>query len=126
MKMVKQIEAFHAKFNLSEPGEPRLLSADVAKFRIVCLKEEIAEFEEAVANQDLAGAFDALIDLAYFTLGTAHVMNLPWEEGWDRVHDANMAKVRAARPADSKRGSGFDVVKPSGWTPPILDDLVKR
>ena len=87
--------------------------------------EEIAEFEEAIEKGDLPGAFDALIDLAYFTLGTAHVMNLPWEAGWERVHAANMAKIRTERPADSKRGSGFDVVKPAGWSAPILDDLVR-
>jgi predicted HAD superfamily Cof-like phosphohydrolase len=125
MKMVEQIEEFHAKFGLSQPGDPRLLDEAMAKFRIVCLKEEIAEFEEAIEKGDLPGAFDALIDLAYFTLGTAHVMNLPWEAGWERVHAANMAKIRTERPADSKRGSGFDVVKPAGWSAPILDDLVR-
>jgi len=102
-----------------------LLDDDMAKFRIVCLKEEVQEFEDAVAANDLPGAFDALIDLVYFALGTAHIMNLPWPAGWDRVQAANMAKVRAERSADSKRGSGFDVVKPAGWSAPDLSDLVK-
>jgi len=49
---------------------------------------------------------------------------LDFVEAWDRVHRANMSKVRAEKAGDSKRGSKFDVVKPSGWTAPDLTDLV--
>lgn len=71
-------------------------------------------------------AFDALIDLVYVALGTAHLLGYPWQVGWNAVQSANMAKERAASAEDSKRGSSFDVIKPPGWSPPnierILDD----
>jgi predicted HAD superfamily Cof-like phosphohydrolase len=57
---------------------------------------------------------------------TSHNSGWDFEEGWRRVHAANMAKVRAERPGDSKRGSTFDVVKPEGWTAPDLSDLVRK
>lgn len=50
-------------------------------------------------------------------------MRLPFVECWQEVQRANMSKVRAARPADSKRGSGFDVIKPEGWQPPAFDPI---
>ena len=124
--MIKDIQAFHEKFGLSQSGEPRMLDLEQSMFRVTCLKEEVAEFEEAMQRGDLVESFDALIDLVYFALGTAHLMNLPFEEGWKRVHEANMAKVRAELASDSKRGSAYDVVKPAGWKAPTLDDLVNR
>lgn len=48
----------------------------------------------------------------------AATLNLPMKEAWIEVQRANMSKIRAARPSDSKRGSAFDVVKPPGWTAP--------
>jgi predicted HAD superfamily Cof-like phosphohydrolase len=126
MSLFSDIEAFHEKFELTESGPPRLPSDELGKFRVVCLREEVQEFEDALEAEDLEGAFDALIDLVYFALGTAHVMGLPFQDGWDRVQAANMKKIRAERPSDSKRGSGFDVVKPIGWQPPDLSDLVQK
>jgi hypothetical protein len=53
----------------------------------------------------------------------AHGLGFNFEEAWRRVQEANMQKVRTARVVDSARGSTFDVVKPEGWTPPVLADL---
>jgi len=50
---------------------------------------------------------------------TAAMMNVPWVECWQHVHDANMKKIRAASDgSDSTRKSPWDVVKPVGWLPP--------
>lgn len=79
---------------------------------------------------------DGLIDLLYVLMGTAHLFGLlklhglgrvftKFEEAWYRVHMANMRKIRVARPAESKRGVGFDVKKPEGWQAPDLSDLVE-
>jgi predicted HAD superfamily Cof-like phosphohydrolase len=74
---------------------------------------------------DHAEAFDALIDLVYVAMGTAHFMGYPWRLGWRLVQRANMSKVRAQKDAsDSKRGSSFDVVKPPGWKAPDIRSLL--
>ncbi len=49
-----------------------------------------------------------------------------WNELWDDVQRANMAKERALRPEDSKRGSKWDVIKPEGWVPPRTAALVAK
>jgi predicted HAD superfamily Cof-like phosphohydrolase len=88
------------------------------------MQEELNEYCEAVLNQDLEKQFDALIDLVYVALGTAYMQGFQFDVGFDRVHEANMQKVRAKRKEDSLRGSTYDVIKPKNWAPASLKDLV--
>lgn len=118
------IAAFHEKFKLGYNGSPRELQDDLLSFRVKFLQEELDEYKEAAVTGNMEKQFDALIDLVYVALGTAYLQGFPFQQGWRRVHLANMAKVRAKRPEDSVRGSGFDVVKPAGWTAPTFIDLL--
>lgn len=123
---------FHKKFNLHysrRNGEGVGPRTDLSKkemqelleFRIDFLLEEINEFIDAKTDAD---RFDALVDLVYVALGTAHLLGYPWQAGWDRVQEANMKKERATSENMSKRRSTLDVVKPEGWTPPDLEGLL--
>lgn len=120
---------FHRKFNIRSvshdgPGKIRW-DADMLDFRVKFMEEELDEFNDAVADEDHAKMFDALIDLVYVAMGTAHLLGYPWQEGWDRVQEANMKKVRAAADgSDSVRKSSMDVVKPPGWSPPDIGGLL--
>ncbi len=69
---------------------------------------------------------DALIDLAYVLLGTAFLHRFPFNQGWERVQEANMAKVRADGKDDprSHRGHSADIVKPEGWKAPSFEDIL--
>ena len=147
------IERFHEKFGLEYMGNPRELPVDIALFRLGFMIEELAEYaissgftniarrlndlhEEIkvkarwTCNQNEGGRnietqFDSLIDLIYVALGTNHLHGFEFNEGWRRVHEANMAKERVDVPGNSKRNSSFDVIKPKGWKPADLSDLVK-
>lgn len=146
---VSDIIDFHQKFM---PGynakDVRTISYDIQRFRLNFMKEELAEYERAVEAGDLEGALDALIDLQYVLLGTAYLHGFltvfeydtypercvsftPFEEGWRRVHEANMAKVPAHQyelfPAEDFHKPPRhknDVIKLKTWTPPQLSDLV--
>lgn len=122
--MLKDIDQFHRKFELPRPSKPQLLDAELAKFRIRFMQEELDEFIYAHQTGDLAEALDALVDLTYVVLGTAWLMNLPFDKAWDAVHTANMKKVRATSHAQSKRQTLFDVVKPPGWTAPDINKVI--
>jgi len=124
---------FHQKFGLDNTTHllagPRdvPLQGELIQFRMKFLQEELAEFEEGMAEGDLAKMADALVDLAYVAFGTAHVLGLPWQALWDDVQRANMTKERAAADgSNSLRNSSFDVIKPAGWRPPetqrVLED----
>jgi predicted HAD superfamily Cof-like phosphohydrolase len=88
--------------------------------------------EDAPDHIKLEHTLDGLVDLLYIIAGTVRFFGLHtvgptgvrFHEAWRRVQQCNMRKVRTARPADSKRGSGFDVVKPEGWVGPDHKDLV--
>ena len=114
---------FHKKFDLPVSQDaPRDVPKDLLQFRIKFMQEELDEFATATTAAD---QFDALLDLVYVAMGTAHIMGFPWEAGWSRVQQANMAKVRASADAsDSKRGSSWDVVKPEGWRAPDIEGLL--
>ncbi len=91
------------------------------------MEEELEEFEIGKGADDHAQMFDALLDLVYVAMGTAHLLGYPWQAGWEAVQAANMAKVRAAADgSDSKRGSSYDVVKPLGWLPPDILAILER
>lgn len=125
--MWESIREFHQRFEL-EPQSPKpaLLQGEMAHFRAMFLEEELGEYHDSCSRGDLAGAADALVDLVVVALGTAYLMNLPWNELWNEVMRCNMAKVRAQHAGESKRGSSFDVVKPEGWTPPRIHEILRE
>lgn len=165
---------FHEKFGLtslthsSNPG-PRPaeeITEELLKFRLKFLEEELIELAQSMhfarlakpgggdmvgVSLDHAQAFDSLIDLVYVALGTAHLLGYPWQEGWEAVQTANMAKERcqidhkyvgdgieacrdlnpdgycgAPKEKHGSRGSLFDVMKPPGWTPPDIAAVLRR
>ena len=124
--LFEDLNDFSTKFKLPQMATPTLLSHEDMQFRLSFLMEEWQEIANAQIAGDLEEVFDGLIDLVYVAIGTAWLMGLPFNEGWDRVHAANMEKVRAEHAADvrSKRKHGWDVVKPEGWKPPVLEDLL--
>lgn len=120
--MPKIIE-MHRKFGLDDGVEkPRHLDADERNFRIVAMQEELDEFAEATT---LADQLDALVDLQVFLLGTVYRMGMAdiYDEAFNRVMTANLAKSLAGDGTASKRGFKRDLVKPNGWTAPNLSDL---
>lgn len=125
---VKDIQDFHEKFGLTYTGSPRQLPTDtdndLGGFRESFLWEELEEYSDARLANDLVKQLDALVDLVYVVLGTSYLHGFDFKEAWRRVHEANMKKIRALKKSDSERGSVYDVVKPPGWTPPDLTDLV--
>lgn len=143
----QDVKDFHEKFGLEYGGPPRGLDLDLESFRTKFMVEELCEyaglkkesrevvedfmasphFEHRREKVDLEDKLDALVDLAYVVLGTACCHGFDFDEAWRRVHAANMAKVRAQRDEDSLRegGAKFDVVKPPGWKPADLSDLVQ-
>lgn len=122
--MLEMVEEFHRKYELEYKGPPRNLPEELSMFRRRFIQEELDEYHVSILNQDLPGQLDALVDLLYVVLGTAHLHGFPIREAFAAVHAANMKKVRALRSTDSKRGSTYDVVKPEGWTAPDMQQVL--
>jgi predicted HAD superfamily Cof-like phosphohydrolase len=142
---MQDIAAFHNKFGLAYNGPPRALPKDLRSFREDFIREEFREYvtaghalsilttpddghlDEAEIAKHLEDQLDALVDMVYVILGAAylHGYELKWQEAWNRVHEANMKKVRANAENTSTRSQAFDVVKPKGWVAPDHSDLVE-
>jgi predicted HAD superfamily Cof-like phosphohydrolase len=121
------VGAFHRKFGLPVAERytvPHGISRELQQFRLRFLREELEELDKAYAEDSLPDIADALVDLVYVALGTAHLHGLPWEALFDEVQRSNMQKVRAQHAGDSKRGSTFDVVKPEGWQAPLIEEVL--
>ena len=149
-QLFRDVSAFHSKFGVETTGHTaHELPPDVLEFRGNFLLEELLEYFEAVGlmvafgeDGDLSTkhqlqskfnaekAFDGLIDLIYVALGNAYLHRFPFNDGWQRVHEANMKKVRASGSDDprstAKRKHVLNIVKPEGWEPPKLADLLGR
>lgn len=144
-QMFRDIGRFHEKFGLVPTDHPHhMLPEDLLKFRIRFMAEELAEYCASMSMRlmtagtactvevdptgeiDVEKAFDGLIDLVYVALGTAFLHRFPFNDGWARVQAANMAKERASGADDerSTRKHSADIVKPAGWKPPVLHDLL--
>jgi predicted HAD superfamily Cof-like phosphohydrolase len=126
MDLFNMVAAFHEKFELGPTPQPDFPVEEIWELKNVHLQEEMNEIRAAAINGDLEEYFDGLIDLVYVALGAAYLAGLPFNEGFKRVHEANMKKVRALRQEDSKRGSTYDIVKPAGFVAPTLTDLIRK
>jgi predicted HAD superfamily Cof-like phosphohydrolase len=130
MSGFEDVGEFHRKMGLPTSDRdqhgPHQWDDELLEFRIRFLREELDEFIEGVEETDHAKMFDALLDLVYVAFGTAHLLGYPWEDGWNAVQAANIAKRRAQTADESKRGSALDVVKPEGWQPPDIEGLLRR
>lgn len=120
------IKEFHEKFDVKPLDKPALLSNELMKFRVDFIQEELDELQTAYMYGNLEEVFDALIDIVYVALGTAYVMKLPFNKGWQEVHACNMKKIRVMSSDESKRNSNYDVIKPVGWKKPNLTKILKN
>jgi predicted HAD superfamily Cof-like phosphohydrolase len=97
------------------------------EYKKKCMMRYISELkvrDNVHTPESLEEQFDALIDLSVFTMGTAERQGFPFEVGFSRVIHKNLDKELGA----TKHRGGFsrDLVKPEGWTPPVLIDLVTK
>jgi len=93
-------------------------------FRLQFIYEELGELLLAIRERDVVEIADALVDISYVTLGTAHVCNLPWSDLFDEIHKSNLMKERVLSKDQSKRRGEFDVVKPVFWRKPDLSSIL--
>ena len=134
--LFQDVARFHAVFGLpvartSGGGQrPELPSQELMQYRINFLKEELAELIDACAERNLVEAADAIADLVWVALGTAHYFGLPFDQVWEEVRRSNMEK-RPWRDGDPIKpraqhmsNMSPEIVKPIGWRGPDIDAVL--
>lgn len=124
MSYYDSVRQFHLKVLGLEDVKPTFEMPVSMQQRLDFMEEEIHELSDAHSNMDLVGVADALADLVYVALGTAHMLGIPFDEVFKVVHAANMQKQRGM----TKRGMLYDAVKPAGWVGPEeqIETILKR
>lgn len=126
---------FHGQFDLPVSHEtwaktgtrlPGVISTTEFNFRIAFLFEELKELIEGNEAGDLGRVADALVDLVWVALGTAHYCGLPFDALWKEVQRANMEKRpwREGDPIKPRNAQGLEIVKPDGWVPPDIEGVL--
>lgn len=131
-EMVETTEAYvYDLFTSDEPPKAKpgfLTNVNFNEFNrlidknIKLYEQAHAETSEELTRSSLSGLYQSVMMCASDMGCTAEM----WDEMWTDVQRANMSKVRAERPSDSKRGSVWDVVKPKDWVGPNTDGILEK
>lgn len=109
-------------FDITEQGDSADSNAAAEEFAYWLSLFELKENVDSI--ESLEEQLDALTDLCVFTLGTAERQGFRMDKAFIRVMEANMKKELAVDSTLSKRDFELDLIKPKGWKPPVLTDLV--
>ena len=95
-----------------------------AKLYRALIEEEMRELKVAEVQANEVEEFDAVLDLLVVLIGYGLSRGWPMLAGWDEVMRSNMAKIDPRTGMVNKREDG-KVLKPEGWTPPALADVIE-
>ena len=93
MTNFEKVGLFMTAFGQEVKTKPGLGSEKINNLRISLINEELEEFKEAIKNNDLNEAIDALTDILYVTYGAGHAFGINLDECFDEVQQSNMSKL---------------------------------
>ena len=93
MTNFEKVGLFMKTFGQEVKTMPSLSSEKINKLRISLINEELEEFKEAIRNNDLKEAADALTDILYVAYGAGHAFGINLDKCFDEVQRSNMSKL---------------------------------
>jgi len=93
MTNFEKVGLFMKTFGQEVKTTPSLSSEKINNLRISLINEELEEFNEAIRNNDLKEAADALTDILYVTYGAGHAFGINLDKCFDEVQRSNMSKL---------------------------------
>ena len=100
-----------------------LSTEKINKLRVSLINEELEEFKEAIKNNDLKEAADALTDILYVTYGAGHAFGINLDKCFDEVQKSNMSKLgNNGKPIYNEQGK---VMKGPKYFKPDLSKFLK-
>ena len=123
MTNFEKVGLFMTTFGQEVKTKPGLSSEKINKLRINLINEELEEFKEAVKNNDLKEAIDALTDILYVTYGAGHAFGVNLDECFDEVQKSNMSKLgKDGKPIYNEAGK---VMKGPSYFKPDFSKFIK-
>lgn len=95
MNYIEEVEKFHKLFNHPVLQMPQIPDAKRCALRVSLIAEELKELQEAIENNDIVEAADALADLQYVLSGAILEFGLgsKFDEVFAEVQRSNMSKA---------------------------------
>ena len=122
MSNFKDVGTFMTAFGQEVKTAPEFPSEAIQQLRFKLIDEELSEFVEGLNNKDVVEVADALTDILYVVYGAGHAFGIDLDACFAEVHRTNMAKLGPdGKPIRREDGK---VLKPEGWTPPNLRDVL--
>ena len=123
MTNFEKVGKFMKTFGQEVKTKPGLSNNKINKLRIDLIDEELNEFKEAIKNNDLKEAVDALTDILYVTYGAGHAFGVNLDECFDEVQRSNMSKLgEDGKPIYNQAGK---VMKGPNYFAPDLNKFLR-
>ena len=123
MTNFEKVGQFMKTFGQEVKTKPRLSSEKINNLRISLINEELEEFKQAIQNNDLKEAIDALTDILYVTYGAGHAFGVNLDKCFDEVQKSNMSKLgEDGKPIYNEAGK---VMKGPNYFKPDLSKFLK-
>lgn len=125
MPQQADVAAFHEAFGHPVADAPTLVSPEIGLLRVKLIAEELAEYEQALVDDDLVGIADALGDLLYVVLGAAVVHGIDLAEIHEEIQRSNMSKLGEDGKPVPHPTIPNKIGKGPNYTPPQLGRVVR-
>ena len=123
MTNFEKVGLFMKTFGQEVKNKPGLSSEKINNLRISLINEELEELKQAMKNNDLKEAVDALTDILYVTYGAGHAFGVNLDKCFDEVQKSNMSKLgEDGKPIYNEAGK---VMKGPSYFKPDLSKFIK-
>ncbi len=123
MTNFEKVGLFMKTFGQEVKIKPSLSIDKINNLRISLINEELEEFKNAIKNNDLKEAADALTDILYVTYGAGHAFGINLDNCFDEVQQSNMSKLGDdGKPIYNDKGK---VMKGPNYFKPDLSKFLK-
>ena len=123
MTNFEKVGLFMKTFGQEVKTKASLSSEKINNLRISLIAEELEEFKEAIKNNDLKEAADALTDILYVTYGAGHAFGVNLDKCFEEVQRSNMSKLgKDGKPIYNESGK---VMKGPRYFKPDLTKFLK-
>ena len=123
MTNFEKVGLFMKTFGQEVKNKPGFSSEKINNLRISLINEELEELKQAMKNNDLKEAVDALTDILYVTYGAGHAFGVNLDKCFDEVQKSNMSKLgKDGKPIYNEAGK---VMKGPSYFKPDLSKFLK-
>ena len=122
MSNFEYVKTFMKTFGQEVKEKAEFPSDKITSLRYELIKEELAEFKDALEKKDIKEVADSLTDILYVTYGAGHSFGIDLDKCFEEVQNSNMSKLGLdGKPIYNEKGK---VMKGPNYFEPDLKKFV--